>query len=127
METFFNLLSINLCTESIALNGAIRSINPPNCIILGNYVSESFLLADESFSKALRSFETCVLVNNNLCGKLVSSLELPVKFDERFKFTLVRFVIAHFKLLSCELDNLTYKCYIESFYIILKPNKLITL
>ena len=28
-------------------------------------------------------------VNNNLCGKLVSSLELPITFDERFKVTSV--------------------------------------
>ena len=30
----------------------------------------------------LRSFETCVLVNNNLHGKLFASLELPATFDE---------------------------------------------
>ena len=44
---------------------------------------ENFILADEPFAKALRIFETCALVNNNLCGKLVSSLEFPIKFDKR--------------------------------------------
>ena len=45
-----------------------------------------------TFAKALRSFETCVSVNNNLCGKLVLSLEFPMKFNERFKFALVPFL-----------------------------------
>ena len=40
--------------------------NPPNYIILENWVFESFLLADDSFTKPLRSLLTCVLVNNNL-------------------------------------------------------------
>ena len=43
------------------------------------------ILADEPFAKALRNFETCVLVNNSLCGKLFSSLESPTTFDEIFK------------------------------------------
>ena len=53
----------------------------------------------------LRNF---VLVNNNLRGKLFSSLESPTTFDERFKVTLIPFVIAYFNLLSCELDNFTF-------------------
>ena len=40
---------------------------------------DNFILADELFGKALRSFETCALVNNNLCGKLFSSLESPAE------------------------------------------------
>ena len=44
---------------------------PPDCIILDNCVFENFVLADEPFAKALRIFETCVLLNNNLCEKLV--------------------------------------------------------
>ena len=43
-----------------------------------------------------------ISVNNNLCGKLVSSLELPFKFDEKFNVTSVPFFIADFNLLSCE-------------------------
>ena len=42
------------------------------------------MFADETFVKADQSFETCVLVNNNLCGNLFSSLELPRTFNEIF-------------------------------------------
>ena len=75
--------------------------NPSDCPILCNRVFDNFILADKPFSKVLRSFETCVLVNNNnnLCGKF-SSLELPIKFHERFKVTSVPFFIEDFKLLS---------------------------
>ena len=51
--------------------------NLPNCPILYNWVFINFILAEELFAKSLRSLETCVLVNINLCEKLVSSLELP--------------------------------------------------
>ena len=57
----------------------------------------------------LQSLKTCVLVNNNLCGKLYSSLELPVIFDERFKVTSVPFFIPDFNLLNCKLDNSSFK------------------
>ena len=53
--------------------------------------------------------KTCVLANNNLCEKLYSSLELPITFDERFKFTSVPFFIHDFDLLSCKLDSFTFK------------------
>ena len=49
------------------------------------------ILAKELLVKALRSLETWVLVNNNLCGKLFSLLESMTTFDERFKVTLVPF------------------------------------
>ena len=41
-------------------------------------------------------WKNCVLVNNNLCGKLFSSLELPKTFDESFKVTLVAFFIPEY-------------------------------
>ena len=41
-----------------------------------------------------------------LCGKLVSSLQSPTTFDERFKVTSVPFFIPDF---SCELDDFTFK------------------
>ena len=47
------------------------------------------MLAEELFSNTLRSSETCVSVNNNLCGKLFSSLESSTMFDEIFKATSV--------------------------------------
>ena len=56
----------------------------------------NFILSDEPFVKALRILETCVLFNNIFCGKLVSSLELPTTFDERFKVTLAAFFILDF-------------------------------
>ena len=62
------------------------------------------IAADEPFSKALQVFETCVSVNNILCGKLVSSLEFPIKFHERFKVTSVPFFIPDFTLLRFELE-----------------------
>ena len=82
--------------------------NPAYCPILCNWVFDDFILAYEPFAKALWSFETCVLVNNNLCGKLFSSLESPAIFDGRFKVTFVPFFIVVFNLLSCELDNFTF-------------------
>ena len=48
--------------------------NHPNCLILCNWFFDNFILAQEVFAKALQSFETCVLVKNNLCAKLVWSL-----------------------------------------------------
>ena len=68
-----------------------------------------FILVDEPFAKALQILETYVSVNSTLCGKLFSSLESPVTFDERFKVTSRPFFIPDFNLLSCELDNFTYK------------------
>ena len=52
----------------------------------------------------------------------LSLLESLVTFDERYKITSVPFFTPDFNLLSCELDNFTFK---ELFYIdiILKQNK----
>ena len=98
------------------LNNGPKSIskNPPDCTILCNWVFDNFILAEEPFAKVLRNIEICVLVNNNVCGKLFSSLESPTTFDENLKVTSVPFFIPDFNLLSCEL---CLKCYIESFYI----------
>ena len=59
-------------------------------------------------AKDLQIFETCVSVNNSLSGKLVSSLEFQIKFNKKFKVTLVLFFISDFNLIICELDNLTF-------------------
>ena len=64
--------------------------NPPDCIILDNWVFENFILADEPFAKILWIFETCGSGSNNLCAKLVSLLEFPVKFN---KVTSVPFLL----------------------------------
>ena len=41
---------------------------------LDNWVFYKFLLADESFLKALQSLKTCLSIDNNLCENLASSL-----------------------------------------------------
>ena len=56
-----------------------------DCTILCNWVFDDFILAKKLSAKALRSFENCVLVNNNLREKLFSSLESLTTFDERLK------------------------------------------
>ena len=53
-------------------------------------------------------------LNNNLCGKLFSPLESPTPFAE-LKLTSVQFFIPDFNLLSSELKEFMFKCYIESF------------
>ena len=58
---------------------------PPDCTILDNYVFENFILADEPFAKALRIFETCVLVNNTLSRNLVASLNLQSNLKKDLK------------------------------------------
>ena len=69
----------------------------------------NFILADEPFSKVLRGFETCVLVNNNLCEKKFSSLESTTTFDEILKAISLPFLIPDFNLLNFKLDNFTSK------------------
>ena len=66
--------------------------------IIAIEVLVKFILADQPFSKALQSLETCVLVNNNLGGKLFSSLEAQATIDESFKVTSERFFIPNFNL-----------------------------
>ena len=91
------------------LSNDARSLsrNPPNCTILDSWAFENIILADDPFAKALQILETCVLVNCNLCGKSVLSLESPTTFDYHFP---------DFNLLSCELKKLHLKYYIESLY-----------
>ena len=73
---------------------------PTDCTILETCVFDLSMLADEIFTIALRSFETCLSVNNNLFRKLVSSLESPVTFDEWCKVTSVQFYFPDVNLLS---------------------------
>ena len=98
-------------------NGPKRmSRNSRDCTVLCNWVFCSFVLADEPFAKPLQSPETCVLGNNTLFGKLVSSSELLITFEERFKVTSAPFFINDSNLLSCELDNFMLKVL---YYVIL--------
>ena len=51
-------------------------------------IIESIISVDDLLAKALQRFGTVVLVNNNLRGRLVSSLGLPIVFDDwRVKIT----------------------------------------
>ena len=101
--------------------------NPTDSPILCNWVFDNFILADELSSKASWIVETCVLVDNNLCGKLFSLFESPTTFYESFKVTAIPFIIPDFNLLGYELGNITFKVFhTESFYIdiILKQDKI---
>ena len=62
-------------------------------------------MAEELFLKALWSFKTCVLVNNNLHRKLFSWLESPTTSDEIFRVTSVPLFIPDFNVLSYEIRN----------------------
>ena len=79
-------------------------ITTPDFVIIGNWVFEKFLLANEAFDKALQILETCVSVSNDLCGKLVLSLQFPI-LQYHFLFQV-------FTYLNCEFNifvfNLLY-------------------
>ena len=64
--------------------------DPPNHVRQLSF--ENFIFANEPFAKALQSLETCASVNNNLGRKLVSSVESPATFNERFKVTSLPFL-----------------------------------
>ena len=82
-------------------------LNSPECIVLDTKVFEIFTLADEPFAKARQIFETCVSVNNSLCGKLVLTLKFLIRLDERLKITSVPFFFSRFLLV---------KLWIRQFY-----------
>ena len=76
-----NSLSIVLIKgKPVFSNG--RTKNPLDCPTLCNWIFDNFILADEPFAKALWSLRTCVLVDNNLCWKLFSSLDSPTTFED---------------------------------------------
>ena len=83
--------------------------NPLACMILDRRVFENLILVDVCLSKALRRLATCLLVSNNLSGKLVSTAGLPIIFDDSFKTTSVSSFIADFNLLSYDFDSFTFK------------------
>ena len=74
--------------------------NPSDCNILDNWVFETLISNDELFAKASRRFSACLLVNDNSCGKLILSSELPIIFDNNLKTTFVLLFIADFNLSS---------------------------
>ena len=94
----------------------------------------NLILAGELFAKIFTNPWNCVLVNNNLCGKLCSSLESPTTLDERCKATSVLlyykvtflFFVSDFSQLRCDLDNFTFKMLywviLKWYYIKIKKN-----
>ena len=103
-------------TQSLVMNQKIYLEIPHDCLVLCNWIFDYFISAAELFAKALQIFKACVLVNNNACEKLFSTLESSTTFDESSKITSVPFFIPDFTLLSYELENLNLKGYVESFY-----------
>ena len=71
----------------------------PDCTLSDSWVFD-VIIADELFAKVLRSFESCLSLCDNLCLKLVASVESPSVFYESVGITLVAFFIADFNLLS---------------------------
>ena len=72
-----NCLSKFSIKEKSIFSNVLRSLpeNPPGFPMLESWVFNYFRLADESsLKKSLQSLEICVLVNNDICRKLVSSL-----------------------------------------------------
>ena len=102
-----NLITFFINGSPVFNNGPRR--NTHDSIILDNWVFDNLISVDELFVKILQRLATCMLVNNNLWEKLVSSSELPIKFDDNLKTTPVLFFIADFNLLSYEFDSFTFK------------------
>ena len=63
---YLNGLSTFLIKVNLVFSNGSRSLpkSPPDCPILCSWVFDNFILAGEPFSKVLRNFEICVLVNN---------------------------------------------------------------
>ena len=82
--------------------------NLPYCTVSDCSVFDNSILGDELFANGLRNLETCQPVNNNLFRKLVSSLESPITYDERFKVSSAPFCISDFELLRSKLGKCTF-------------------
>ena len=110
-----NGLSTFFIKDNRVFTNSFKSLpkNPPGCPTLCNRIFDNFILADEPFVKALPSLNTCVLVNNDLCGKLFSALESPATFEVILKVTSVLFFIPDINFLRCELENLHLKYHTE--------------
>ena len=97
------LLANDLSTSSVkgkqAFSNSPKSLpgNPPDYTILCNWVFENFIWTAELFATASRNLKTCVLVDNNIFGKSVSSLESPTTFHlTSFKRTWLSIFILDF-------------------------------
>ena len=98
-------------TDNPVFNNGPKTL-PKNPPVLCYWVFDNFVLAEELFAKALGSFETCVLVRNNLCWKLFLIVRITNNICRNFYYyfvTSLPFFILDFNLLSCELYNSTFK------------------
>ena len=95
--------------KTLLANGLITFFIDGNPAFNNRPRSQPIISVDCFFAKALRRFATCLTVNNDLCGKLVSSLELPIIFDDNLKTTSVSLFIADFNLSSFEFDSFIFK------------------
>ena len=125
IQTFFSWVAASVAAATVNSNG-IKTLlangnplfsngpkslpkNPPDCPILCIWVFDNFILAEELIAKALQSLKIYVLLNNNLYGKLFSSIESPTILDKNFKVTSVPCFVWDFNLLSCKLNKFTFK------------------
>ena len=66
-------------SESYKRCGTVGSKHLPYCPFLDSCVVENCILADEPLAKTL--------IKHNICGKLLSSLDLSTTFDEKLEAT----------------------------------------
>ena len=64
--------------------------NTPDCIILDNGVFNNLISVNDFFGNSIRRFSTCLLVNDNLWGKLISPLQTI--FDDNRETNPVLFI-----------------------------------
>ena len=64
--------------------------------------------ADEQFGKALRSFETYLLVNNNFMQKIISIIRIINNILRNFQNYFSAIIYSLFNLSNCELDNFSF-------------------
>ena len=86
------------CTPTCFINEKLTFSNCPKnypeCIILGSWVFDNFMLVAELFAKILRRLTICQSVNKNLWEKLVSSSSNI--FDDNLKVRSVACFVANF-------------------------------
>ena len=89
--------------------------NLPDCIILYIWVFDNLISFHDLSTKALQRFTTCLLVKNNLRGKLASSS--PIIVDDNLKTTSV---------LRLKLLKTTTKFYSKTFTVSCEKTKTVS-
>ena len=86
----------------VASVAAAAAVDPNGIKSLLAYGSSTFFIKQKPVSSNCSKPQNLWLINNNFCGKLLSSLELPKTFDESFKVTSGPFFIPDFNWLACK-------------------------